>query len=79
MPTNSKETDSQIVFGRTNYVIIIIACITIIIGFVLMAGDSTTEMNYQPDIFSIRRIIIAPMVCLTGYLAVIIGIMWKPK
>ena len=77
MPTNFKKTESHKLFVRTNYAIILLACVTIAIGFMLMAGDGSTETDFQEDIFSTRRIVIAPMVCLTGYIAIIVGILWK--
>lgn len=79
MPTNSKKTENNTVLGRTNHVIILVACVTIVVGLALMAGGGSTETAFQPDIFSTRRIVIAPMVCLTGYLVVIVGILWKPS
>ena len=79
MPTNSKKTESQTTFCRTNYVIFLLACVTIIMGLVLMVGEGSTENKFQEDIFSFRRIVLAPMVCLFGYLAIIVGIVWKSK
>ena len=79
MRTNSRKTDNKTLFGRTNYVIILLACVTIGVGFVLMAGAGSTETAFQPEIFSFRRIVIAPMVCLIGYLTIIVGILWKPS
>ena len=79
MPTNSKKTESQTTFCRTNYVVILLACAAIVMGLVLMAGDGSTESKFQEDIFSFRRIVLAPMVCLFGYLAIIVGIIWKSK
>lgn len=77
MPANSKKTEVQPVFHLINYVIILVGCITIIVGFVLMAGNGSNESTFNPDIFSFRRIVIAPIVCLTGYLVIIVGILWK--
>ena len=79
MPTKSKKTESQTVFVRTNYVIILLACVTIIVGLALMAGSGSTEEAFQADIFSVRRVVIAPIVCLMGYLTIIVGILWNFK
>lgn len=79
MPTNSKKSERQTSFSRTNYVIILVACVIIVIGLVLMTGDGSTEIEFQEDIFSFRRIVLAPMVCLFGYLTIIVGIVWKSK
>ena len=76
MPTNSKTTESVPLLGRTNRVIILVACVVIVVGFVLMTGEGSSETTFQKDIFSIRRTVVAPLVCLTGYLTVIVGILW---
>lgn len=49
--------------------IIAVACILIVVSYLLMAGSEGS------DIFSTRRIIIAPMLCLAGYLLIIMGIL----
>ena len=42
-----------------------------------MAGSGSTEEAFNPDIFSARRIVVAPLLCLAGYLLGIVGILWK--
>ena len=49
--------------------IIAVACILIVVSYLLMADSGGS------DIFSTRRIVIAPMLCLSGYLLIIIGIL----
>lgn len=56
-------------------IILLIACMLIIIGYLLMSGDGTTEQAFNPDVFSTRRIVVAPMLCLAGYLLVVVGIL----
>lgn len=56
-------------------IILLIACMLIIIGYWLMSGDGTTEQAFNPDVFSTRRIVVAPMLCLAGYLLVVVGIL----
>lgn len=65
--------------NKINYILIAVAVAVIIIGFVLMTGSPSTVTEYNPDIFSFRRITLAPIVCLIGFLLVIVGIMYKPK
>ncbi len=57
--------------------ILIAACTLIIVGYLLMAGPGSTEQAFNPDIFSTRRIVIAPMLCLAGYLLIVVGILRK--
>ena len=65
--------------NKINYIMIAVAVAVIIIGFVLMTGSPSTATEYNPDIFSFRRITLAPIVCLIGFLLVIVGIMYRPK
>ena len=65
--------------NKINYILIAVAVAVIIIGFVLMTGSPSTATEYNPDIFSFRRITLAPIVCLIGFLLVIVGLMYKPK
>ena len=55
--------------------ILIIACLLIVTGYVLMSGDGSNEQAFNPEIFSPQRIVVAPMVCLAGYLLIVVGIL----
>jgi uncharacterized membrane protein len=61
---------------KQNYIIIAIALIIMVIGFLLMTG-STTILDYNPDIFSFRRITLAPIVTIIGFVLMIVGIMFN--
>ncbi|MDR1518452.1 MAG: DUF3098 domain-containing protein [Dysgonamonadaceae bacterium] len=67
--------------GRKNYIICALAVLFIIAGFVIMSiGPATTaESGFQPDIFSVRRIKVAPMVSLFGFVLMIVGILYPTK
>lgn len=66
-------------FDKTNFLLLGIGMVVIIIGFLLMTGPSSTETMFQPDIFSVRRIKVAPVVCFLGFIFMIYGILRKPK
>lgn len=66
-------------FTKINYILLAVGFAIIIIGFILMSGDATTEQAFNPDIFSDTRIKVAPMVCLFGFLFEIAAILWKGK
>lgn len=67
-------------FGKTNYIICAISVLIIIIGFCLMTGSaSSIEGGFDPDIFSTRRIVVAPMTCFFGFLLMIVGILYSDK
>jgi len=66
--------------GKLNYIICAVAVLMIILGFVLMTGPaSSIEGGFEPDIFSTRRIVVAPMICFTGFLLMIVGILFTKK
>ena len=62
-----------------NYMLLAAGFIIIVIGFLLMTGPGSTETHFEPDIFSFRRIKLAPTVCFFGFIFIIYAIMRKPK
>ena len=67
-------------FGKENYRLLIIGFLVIVLGLVLMSGGSGDDpTKFYPEIFSFRRITLAPIVCLLGFGLVIYSIMKKPK
>jgi hypothetical protein len=44
-----------------------------------MIGEGSTEEMYNPDIFSTRRIVIAPTITFIGFVCMIFAILIKPK
>ena len=77
---NMKEskTQQQLALGKQNLIFLAIGVLVIFIGFALMMGSSS-GVEFNPDIFSSRRITLAPMVILGGFLFVIFAILWKTK
>ncbi|MFR9165394.1 MAG: DUF3098 domain-containing protein [Dysgonomonas sp.] len=70
----------EFAFGKKNYIICAVSVLIIIVGFFLMTGSATTiEGGFEPDIFSVRRIVIAPMTCFVGFLLMIVGILYQDK
>ena len=70
----------QFVFGKENFILIAISLLIIIIGFLLMSGGQTTEEHgFDPSIFNVRRIIVAPIVVVIGFGLVVYAILKKPK
>lgn len=66
-------------FDRTNFILLAIGMAVVIIGFMLMTGPSSTETAFEPDIFSVRRIRVAPVVSLLGFIFMIYAVLRKPK
>lgn len=66
-------------FDRTNFMLLAAGMAVVILGMILMSGSGSTEETFNPDIFSVRRVKVAPAVCLFGYLFMIYGILRKPR
>ena len=65
---------------KDNYILLIIGFAIIMIGFLLMMGGKSDDPNvFNPEIFSFRRITLAPIVVLFGFVFEIWAIMKKPK
>jgi len=62
-----------------NFILLAVGMVVVIIGFLLMSGSGSTETAYNPDIFSARRIKVAPIVCLIGFVSMIYAVVYKPK
>lgn len=67
-------------FRKENYVWMLIGVAVIVLGFNLMIGGGSEDPNvFNPEIFSTRRITVAPVVVLIGFAIEIFAIMKKPK
>ena len=66
-------------FDKMNYLLLVVGMIIVVIGFLLMTGPASTETAFEPDIFSARRVKVAPVVCLFGFVSMIYAVVRKPK
>lgn len=78
---DTAQSDSRtFALGKRNLLYIAIAFVVIIIGFALMAGRGSTPEHFNPDIFSFRRIVLAPFISFAGYIFMVFAILYKgPK
>lgn len=66
--------------GKENFKYIAIGVAVLVIGFILMAGGKSPDPNeFNPEIFSFRRITLAPIIVVGGFVFIIWAIMKKPK
>lgn len=66
-------------FDKTNFILLAVGMAAVVVGFLLMTGPVSTEAGFEPDIFSVRRIKVAPVVCLLGFVFMIYAVLRKPK
>ena len=72
--------DVEFAIGKESFKYIAIGVGILVIGFLLMAGGRSDDPNvFNPEIFSFRRITLAPIVVVGGFMFIIWAIMKKPK
>jgi len=70
----------EFAFGKENYRLMLIGLAFIVVGFLLMIGGGSADpTKFNPEIFSFRRITLAPILILAGYVIEIFAIMKRPK
>ena len=80
--TTKDKNTSELGFalGKENYRLMAIGFGIIVLGFILMIGGSSDDPNvFNPEVFSFRRITLAPLLLLFGFLFEIYAILKKPK
>ncbi len=76
----NNSTSKTFLFDKQNYYLMFTGLIIIVIGFMLMSGGRSSDPNvYSQEIFSFRRITLAPIVILLGFALEVYAIMKKPK
>ncbi len=75
-----QDAKSNFVFGKKNYKFMFIGIAFIALGFILMSGGGSDDPNvFNPEIFSFRRIRLAPMLVLIGFGIQIYAILVNPE
>ena len=63
-------TPEPFVFGKSNYQLMLASIAVVILGFILMMGDT--------DIYNFQKIVLAPIVVLIGFAIGFFAILKKP-
>lgn len=74
-----KDVYVRMPLAKINFILMAIAGVMIIVGFLLMLGSSSTPEEFNPDIFSTRRIIVGPTIAFLGFLFMGFGIIYRSK
>jgi hypothetical protein len=78
---SSNEKEKNFALGPTNYRLMLIGFAAIVSGFVLMAGGGSDDPVhfFNEEMFSFRRITLAPILVLAGFAFEVYAILKKPK
>jgi len=80
--SNINKTNEEQVFSleKKNYIVLAIGFAIILLGYILMAGGKSESPEvFNEAIFNFRRITLAPVLIIIGFIVEIFGIMWYPK
>ncbi len=74
-----QESHSQLPLLKKNFILMAVAGVMIVLGFCLMAGEATGWDSFNPDIFSVRRIVVGPTIAFLGFIFMGFAIMYNPE
>jgi hypothetical protein len=81
MTSNKKQSSPNPLFGKENYIWMLVGLAVMTIGFFLMAGGKSADPTKFNDneIYSFTRITLSPFLIIVGFVIEIFAIMKKPK
>jgi len=79
-PVKQPVQSGDFAFGKENFRLMLIGLALIALGFILMIGGGSHDpAKFNPEIFNFRRLTLAPILVLAGYVVELFAIMKKPK
>lgn len=69
----------NLAFGKTNFIMLAIGMVIVVLGFILMSGGASDENTFNPEVYSAMHIKVAPVVTFIGFVSIIGAIIYKPK
>lgn len=78
--TDAADNQKVMPFGRMNYILVIVGIALIALGFILMIGGGSSNPDvFNEEMFNFRRLTLAPILVLAGFVVEIVAIFWKGK
>lgn len=75
-----KEKKSEFPLMKINFILMAIAALMIITGFALTSGGASADPDqFNPEVFSARRVVVGPTIAFLGFIFMGVGIMWPGK
>ncbi|MDA9883419.1 DUF3098 domain-containing protein [Flavobacteriaceae bacterium] len=70
----------QFLFSKKRYKILFLSILIIGVGFLLMSGGGSNNPDvFNNEIYSFRRIRLAPLVVISGFIMCIVSILYRDK
>ena len=80
--TEIKKDDNglKLAFGTVNYILMGAGLLLLALGYILLAGGGSDDPNvFNPAMFNTRRLYVAPILIVIGFVVEIAAIMYKKK
>tara|TARA_B100001029_G_C14589706_1_gene198372 strand:+ start:263 stop:505 length:243 start_codon:yes stop_codon:yes gene_type:complete len=72
--------NSKFAFTKNNYIILGIGLLFVVVGLILMQGGGSNDPTItNPELFGSRRITLAPILIISGFIINIFAILYSPK
>ena len=72
--------NKKFLFGSNNYKLLLVSIIILFIGFLLMSGGGSDDPSkFNSEIYNFRRIRLAPILIIIGFILSILSILKKNK
>ena len=78
-PQQNDDKKLQFAFGRTNYILMAAGLIILALGYILLSGGSDDPTVFNDAMFDARRLYVAPILIVVGFIVEIIAILFKSK
>ena len=78
--TKENKLNLQLAFGPINYIMMVAGIVILAIGYILLSGGGSDDPNtFNPAMFDARRLTVAPILIVLGFVVEIFAIMFKGK
>ena len=77
---NESNSPFTFVFGKINYIIMLVGIVLLALGYIFLSGGGSDDPNvFNPAMFDTRRLYVAPILIVLGFVVEIVAIMYKKK
>lgn len=80
MEQKEENNKLQLAFGKINYILMAAGIVILALGYIMLAGGGSDDPNvFNPAMFDSRRLVVAPILIVLGFVVEIVAIMYKKK
>lgn len=73
-----EKNNKNLLFGKKNYQLMALGVVLVVLGFILMAGGGSTDPNsFDDSVYGFRRITLAPILVIAGFVVEFFAIFKK--